>query len=182
MDYVIYGAGGHAQVLLDLIRQLPGNHRVVHFFQDDNAPDSYEGIPVSAYDPHKHPQARMLIGIGSSGVRQLLAEKVKHTRATLVHPGAYVAGDVVLGAGTVVLAGAAVQAGARIGAHCIINAQVTIDHDARVEDFVTTYPGVYIGAEAKIGAGSLIQPNAVVMRSVHVPAGMTVPPLTCLDQ
>jgi len=66
----------------------------------------------------------------------------------------------------VVLAGTVIQSGAKIGKHVIVNANATIDHDAIVEDYVTTYPGVYIGAGAIIGDGTLIHSNAVIMRGV----------------
>lgn len=180
MSYVIYGAGGHARVLLDLIGALHGKEQVRRFFQDGQAPEACCGIPVSPYDPQLDTGAEMLLGIGNPKVRKILADKVKHPWGVLIHPKAVVAEDVEIGPGTVVLAGAVIQTGARIGAHSIINANVTVDHDALVGDFVTTYPGVYIGAESIIAEGTLIHPNAVVMRSAKTKPGEGIEPFQVL--
>lgn len=180
MNYVIYGAGGHARVLQDLISALPEQDKLLHFFQDAQGVPECKGVPVSPYNPDLEADAKMVLGIGSSSVRKLLAQKVSHAWGTLIHPSAVIAGDVEIGAGTVVLAGAVIQAGARIGAHTIINANVTVDHDAFVGDFVTTYPGVYIGAESRIAEGTLIHANAVIMRSAHSKPGEGIQPFQIL--
>jgi len=127
-------------------------------------PEALSNVPVVPYNEAFHLEMPIVLGIGSAKVRKILAEKVKHCFATLIHPTAYIAKDVEVGEGTIVLAGAVIQTGAKIGKHAIINSNVTIDHDAIVEDYVTTYPGVYVGAEAVIGIGTTINPNAVIMR------------------
>ena len=162
--YLIYGAGGHAKVLKDLIECFETDAEVFTFFNDGLQPDALADIPVIPYNDVFHLEMPVVLGIGSAKVRKTLAEKVRHSFATLVHPNAYIAKDVEIGEGTVVLAGAVIQTGAKIGKHTIINSNVTIDHDAIVKDYVTTYPGVYVGAEVVIGAGTTINPNAVIMR------------------
>lgn len=174
--YVIYGAGGHARVLKNLVRSADPASEVLCFFNDSESPGETAGIPVHPYSKDLHPGASLLLGVGSAKVRKLLAAKVSHPLATFIHPSAFIADDVEIGEGTVVLPYAVIQSGARIGRNVLINSHVCVDHDAIVEDFVTTYPGVYIGGEAKVGEGCLLNPNSVVMRSSVVPASMEVMP------
>lgn len=178
-NYLIYGAGGHAKVLKDLIEKT--NLEVYAFFDDSNQISEIKGIEVRPYDASFAPGKLLVLGIGNSRVRKLLFEKVKHGYSILVHPDAVVASDAIIEEGTVVLAGAVIQSGARIGKHVIINANVTIDHDAVVGDFVTTYPGVYVGAEAVVGEGAVINPNSVVMRFSQVPSYYEVGPMEVVN-
>ena len=149
--FVLYGSGGHARVVTDLITQLGG--KVMACFDSEHP-----------YDPTCFPDAELIIAIGNSETRKRIVSEVQHRLATLVHPRAYVAADVMLGEGTVVLANATVQAAAKLGKHVIINANVTVDHDALVGDFVTTYPGVYIAGEAIVADGSRIDANQIAHR------------------
>lgn len=165
---LIYGAGGHARVLLDGLRKQFGEQAIQVFFNDGEEPKAIGDIPVVPYAPDYHPEARLLIGIGKPDIRERIVKKVTHEFGIFIHPQASVAADAHIGEGTVVLAGAVIQSQAKIGRHAIINANVTIDHDGIVEDFVTTYPGVYVGAHAVVGKGAIVNPNAVIMRFSQV--------------
>lgn len=176
--FLIYGAGGHARVLLEGLISTYGHNIVKGFFNDGDEPTVLSGIPVSSYQSTNYPEAKLLLGVGMPDVRRKLAAKVEHAFGTFIHPSAVVAKDVEIGEDTVVLAGAVIQTGAKIGRHVIINANVTIDHDAVIDDFVTTYPGVYIGANTLVSEGTLINPNATVMRNSITEPFSTIQPNT----
>lgn len=161
--WVIYGAGGHARVIADLVHR--HGDGLVCFFADNPAMTTVKGAPVRTYDSDFAKEALMIIAIGNNAVRKNLAGKITHTFGTIVHPLAVVADDVKLGSGTVVLPGAVIQSGAYIGEHVIINAGVVIDHDAYIGDYTSIYPNAYVGGDATIGNGTLINPGAVIMRN-----------------
>lgn len=166
-DFVIYGAGGHASVVADLVEALNGN--VCTFFDDHNA---------TVYQHTLHAAAPMIIGIGNNSARETIADKVTHGFVSLVHPDASVAENVRIGDGTVVLAKAVVQANTVLGSHVIINAGAVVDHDVTIEDFVHIAPNAYIGGGAYIEKGVVIGPGVVVSRFARVKANTMVPPLT----
>lgn len=58
-----------------------------------------------------------------------------------------------------------IQANAKIGKYCIINANITIDHDAIVEDYVCTYPVAYVAGFARITVGQTLKSGQVVWKS-----------------
>lgn len=172
--WIIYGAGGHAGVIADLI-YLQGDE-LICFFADDTIIRDMGNAKLMPYDPVFAKDAEMIIGIGNNTARKTIAEKITHAFGTLVHPLAYVASDVKLGNGTVVLPGAVIQSGAIIGEHVIVNAGVVIDHNAQIGDYTSIYPHVYIGGNAIIGNGSLINPGAVVMRNSRVATDAIIAP------
>lgn len=154
MEFKIYGRGGHAKVIKDLIIQrgylFGGN------FDDEDS--------ELEYIFNVNDKSLMIIGIEDNEMRAVISHKVVHKFGTLIHPKADVSPSAIIGEGTVVLSGAVIQAGAKIGKHVIINANVVIDHDADIEDFVSIYPGTYIGAKAVIKTGIEIPANATIAR------------------
>lgn len=149
--YILYGNGGHAKVLKNLIHLLEGE--IVHIFDHDNP-----------YDPQIHPDAELIIAVGDSKIRERISKEVLHPFAILIHPRAILANDVKVGEGTVILANTVIQPDSVIGKHSVINASVVIDHDVLIGDFVTIYPNTYIGGECRISDHILVEPNAVIKR------------------
>ena len=100
--------------------------------------------------------------------------------ATLVHPNAVVADDVVLGVGTVVMAGAVINPGTKIGKGCIINTCSSVDHDCEVNDYVHVSVGshlcgtVFVGSKTWIGAGTTVSNNVVICSDCMIGAGAVI--------
>lgn len=176
-NYVIYGAGGHANVIADLV-QLNSGELTCFFDDSPTAGTDQSQVPAIPYQADAYQQAKLVIGIGHNGVREKLAQRVSHPIATLIHPTAAMATSAQVGEGTVVLARSVIQANTSIGKHCIINAGACVDHDAVIEDFVHIAPNAYIGGGAIIRKGALIGAGAVIMRNTVIEAGVEVPPLT----
>lgn len=168
-NYLIYGAGGHARVIADLLKAK--GLQPLAFIDDKPSAAILDGINIKAYDAAADTAALMVIGVGNNAVRRRIAAAVSHSFAVLVHPAAVVAAGVQPGEGTVILANAVVQTGAVIGRHVIINAGVCVDHDAVIEDYVHLYPNVYIGGAARIKAGVTIEPGVCVPRNTTIEAG-----------
>lgn len=170
---LIYGAGGHALVIADLIASLNGQ---VHVFFDDEVKEG--NGKVQHYNAQLFKDAGLIIGIGNNTVRQRIAYNVMHSFVSLIHPDASVSDSIITGEGTVILAMAVVQANVMLGKHVIINAGAVVDHDAVIEDFVHIAPNAYIGGGAHVGKGAVIGAGAVLSRFAKVKANTVVPPLT----
>lgn len=176
---LIYGASGHGKVIRDCIE---ANGDVVENFIDDD-PDKtkFEGYTVKiGYDQHYLPEKKLIIGVGYNDVRKVIAGKIKHRFATVLHPSAIISKSAKIQEGTVVFHGAIIQTSALIGKHCIVNTGATIDHDCILEDFVHLAPnatlcgGVSVGEQTLIGAGSVVIPNVKIGKACFVGAGSVV--------
>ncbi|HUO09590.1 MAG TPA: acetyltransferase [Phycisphaerae bacterium] len=190
MAVVIYGAGGQARVLLELMERA-GICPIGGIVDDDpelhgtkidgvNVLGPIEKLPSLARVYRIH---RAAIAIGDNATRKRFAE---HARSiglrlpVLIHPNAVVSPSAQIGDGTVILAGAVIGPHAKIGELCIVNTHATVDHDCELGDCVHVGPGttitggVTIGNGALIGAGATIIPGLIVGDDSIVGAGATV--------
>jgi sugar O-acyltransferase (sialic acid O-acetyltransferase NeuD family) len=183
-DIVIIGGGGHARVLLELLRVL--DHRVAGY----TAPARTDlGLPWLGTDDDlmvRPGTLRAALGIGKNDGgdrRQALQERLESVGIgfpSLVAPSATVHDDVGLGAGTVVLSGAVVVTGSHLGRCCIVNTNASVDHDCDLGDDVHVGPGatlcggVRIAPHTLIAAGATVVPGISIGRGVVVAAGATV--------
>lgn len=181
-DVIIIGSGGHARVIADIV--LKQGDRVLGFLDDNPEAKGAYGIPVLGRtdDYRLWPNARFLIGIGNSQVRQAIGEKlcdvVWHTA---IHPTAAISTlGVSIGEGSVIMAGANVGTGARIGKHCIVNTHAVVEHDNIIGDFAHISVGaklagtVTVGDHTWVGIGATVSNNLSVCGGCMLGAGTVV--------
>lgn len=170
---ILYGAGGHARVLISSLNAL--NLSSVAVFDDDPAKQLVHGIPVvGPYRSDFHPELPLLLAVGDNAIRAKLAQTVAHSFGTLIHPSAIVDSSVVVAEGTVVVHRAVVQAGAQLGQHVIVNTGASVDHDCVLSDFVQVAPGAILCGNVRVGEGTLIAAGAVVVPGIAIGRWVTV--------
>lgn len=177
MRIAIWGAGGHALVIRDIV--LACSHTVLGFLVDSPNRGAVKPFLLSKTtvcpDPlselgHLNPDA-VAVAIGDCKTRMRISQKLRahgFNLATLVHPSAVIASDSNLGTGTVIAANAVVNSFALIGDDVIINTAATVDHECVVEDGVHIGPGAHLGGNVKVGKGSWIGIGAVVINDVKI--------------
>ena len=171
---VIFGAGGHAHVIADIIKA-EGN-QVVAFLDDDCGQPDCTG-PISDYK--KYSNSEFVIGIGNADIRERIS-KLNLKWHTPIHPTAVISDSAIIGEGTVVMANAVISTRAIIGKHCIINTGSIVEHDNKIEDYSHISVGanlggtVFIGKKCWIGIGSTIKNNCSICSNVIIGAGAVV--------
>jgi len=175
MKFFLFGAGGHAKVVLST--SLASGLVVDGLFDDDPQKQGAEilGVKVKGTiaDAAREGPARGVLAIGDNRTRRVLAQRPQNKEwewLTLVHPKAYVHPSVRLGPGTVVFAGAVIQPDTRVGAHAIINTGATVDHDCHIGDFVHIAPGAHLAGDVIVEEGALVGIGAVVLPGVRIGA------------
>ena len=93
---------------------------------------------------------------------------------TLIHPAAFCAGNAALGRGTQVMANSTVGVDVKIGEACIVNTGATVDHESVLSDGVHVCPGSHIAGEVRIGPYSMIGIGAVVLPGVNIGSNVIV--------
>jgi sugar O-acyltransferase (sialic acid O-acetyltransferase NeuD family) len=181
---VIIGAGGHSQVVADVLLAAAAHGAQVTpiGFLDDNPVRHNQlllGLPVLgglgrlAEIDHD----AVIVAIGDNAVRRRIFQQLSATRevfATAIHPAAVLGSAVEVGAGSVLCARVVVNACARIGANVILNTGCTIDHHNQIGDHAHIAPGVHTGGDVTIGEGGFIGIGATVMPQRCVGAWTTV--------
>ena len=194
MRFLVWGAGGHGQVVAELVRAAGGE---VAGFVDAAAdtlpsPASSCGAPVIAEEAldsavfsgggdGQMSCDAVALGIGDNHMRlRCLATLPGASLPPLVHPAAFVSPSAVLGPGTVVLAGAVVSTGARLGAGVVVNTRGVVEHDCVLGDGVHVAPGAVLAGGVRagegcwIGAGATVIENRTLGAHVIVGAGAAV--------
>lgn len=177
---VIIGASGHGKVVADIA--IKNGYNEIFFLDDDESIYECGSYPIVGKSPEAGTiDADVIIGIGNAGVRKRIQVSIPDEKmATLIHPDAVVADDVVIGAGTVVMAGAVINPGARIGKGCIINTCSSVDHDCEIGDYVHIAVGshlcgtTFVGNETWIGAGAIVSNNVSICPNCMIGAGAVV--------
>jgi sugar O-acyltransferase (sialic acid O-acetyltransferase NeuD family) len=178
LPVIILGAGGHAKVLIDALKLRSVEIAGIVDPDQEKHGTSILGIPVIGDDDivlKKAPGTIMLVnGIGSvkqPKLRKQLFDSFKSkgfTFASVLHPSAVVAPDVVLGEGCQVMACAVIQPGSRIGINVIVNTKASVDHDCIISDHVHISPGVTLSGGVTIGRMAHIGAGATVVQGMNI--------------
>ncbi len=187
-EIFLYGAGGHAKVVIDIIEK-ENKYKIV-FIVDDGPQrkgDHLLGYPIVGGRKElldiRHRPSKAIVAIGDNQARKKVVEFLEQQDIEFVntiHPTAIIAKNVFIGPGSVVMAMVAINPCTRIGNHVIVNTAASVDHDCIIEDFVHLAPGtticgtVTVGNGTLIGAGSTIIPNVTIGKKVLVGAGTTI--------
>jgi len=175
---IILGAGGHARVLINMLRL--ARHEIKGILTLDSSlwGKSIEGIPVLGGDEildHNPKHAIKLVnGIGSipdPARRIRIFEHFKNEGfafSTIVHPSAVLADDAIVSEGAQIMAGAVVQVGCRIGMNAIVNTGALVDHDCCLGDHVHLAPGVVLSGKVNIGCGTYVGTAAAFIEGICV--------------
>ncbi|WP_298916290.1 acetyltransferase [uncultured Algimonas sp.] len=177
---VILGAGGHARVLADVLKR-SGNAALGFIDRDPGAPGVVGTDAQLGSLADTHQDLHFIVGVGSvrggHGLREKLwtmALEAGLEPMSAVHPAAILAGDVTLGAGTVVMAGAILNPGVCTGVNVIVNTGAVLDHDVKLGDHVHVAPGCTLSGGVEIGDHSLLGTATVARQSARVGSNVTI--------
>ncbi|HEY6798035.1 MAG TPA: acetyltransferase [Kineosporiaceae bacterium] len=173
----VYGAGGHAQVVCDVLRAMGWSVRhIINDYPGNHHPASRNVVPgIRLLGVGRYPtvDAPVVMAVGRNGERAELVKMLEELPVPArfeqaVHPSALIAPTAVLGEGSVVLHGAIVQPNAIIGRHVLVNTAASVDHDCVVGDFVHVSPHVTLCGHVQVGEGTHIGAGAVVIPKVRI--------------
>jgi acetyltransferase EpsM len=183
---LIWGAGGHSRVVLDIVRGI-GRFEPIVFIDDDlsKAGLAFCECPIIGGPDilHQFAGSAFVIAVGDNRTRARCFDRALDNGllpAALVHPTAVIAPSARIGRGTIVMPGVIVNAGAVIGENCIINSGAIIEHDCRIGSHAHVSPrvvlggGVTVGPLAHVGIGAVVLPGAVIGEESIVGAGAVV--------
>lgn len=177
----LYGAGGHAKVVIDILETL--NIEIGGIVDDNEQLKEIMGYPVFRKEFLNTIEAghQLIVTIGYNEIRKKIAESVKmQFRNALIHPSAVVSRHTTIGEGSVIIQGAIIQAEASIGKHCIVNTGATVGHECKVSDYVhiasnaTLCGNVTVSECTWIGAGSVVKPGIKIGANSMIGVGSVV--------
>lgn len=174
---IILGSGGHAKVLVDILRELTipilgytdiplhvsRLHSSITYLGDDDQINSYDANEVI-----------LVNGLGAAGLplaRKRIYDQFAaagYTYMTVIHPSAIISSTAVIKQGVQIMAGVVIQTGSIIGDNAIINTNSTIDHDSVIHSHTHIAPGATICGDVKIGTSSFIGAGATIIQGIKI--------------
>jgi len=169
---LILGAGGHAQVVADILVSGSGSreYRVVGFLDDDTALQGTEIMgtlvlgPIDRFATVEHDGLVVAIGDNQPRARVFDACRARGARfINAIHPTAVVGSGVRFGEGVMVCAGVLINPHAVIGDDVILNTGCSIDHHVQIGAHVHIGPGANLAGTVRVGEGALVGIGANVV-------------------
>ncbi len=181
-EVIVIGGGGHALVLVDILRLL--NVRICGFTDSAGDLGRIDGIRYLGDDQfilgRDTRDIWLVNGIGSASstaVRRevfLRFQRAGYGFLKIIHPSAIVSPSAVLNEGVQVMAGAVVQPRCVIGANVILNTNSSIDHETSIGAHAHIAPGVTLSGCVDVGEGAHIGTGASVIQNTRIGAGALV--------
>lgn len=175
-NLVIFGAGGHAKSIIDIVER-SGIGRIAGLL-DGIKPAGikvygYEILGDQSYLAQDASITGVIVGIGDNWLRARAVESIRSVRidcrfVSAVHPNASVAKGATIGDGSVIMAGAVVGSDAVVGEHSVLYTLSSLDHDSLTENFVSLAPHAATGGNVRIGSFGAIAIGARIVHSASI--------------
>jgi len=194
-EIIIIGAGGHARVLIDVLRRLGLQPAAAVDVNSALHGSQLDEVPVIGGDEAVFVRATSDVvlvngqgnvpNIGSSGLARRRAVYMKFVERgyaflTVVSPDAFVSPRAQIGIGAQILTQTIVHPGSSVGANTIVNTAALLDHDCIVGAHSHIAPGtvlcgrVHVGEECHIGAAAVVVPGIRIGDRAVAGAGAVV--------
>ncbi|MFI3155456.1 MAG: acetyltransferase [Methylococcaceae bacterium] len=181
---IILGGGGHAKVLIDILRRL--NCRLLGIV-DPNQPigSMLLGLHILGADnvvlDYSETKIELVNGLGSlpkdKGLRAGLFNTFNtqgYRFKTLIDPSAFIAADVELSEGVQVMAGVIIQTGTKIAENTIVNSGAIVEHDCCIGRHVHIAPGTVLSGTVDIGDHVHIGTGATIIQGINIGTGSII--------
>ncbi len=182
---VIYGGGGHAKSLIELI-QAEGQYHVAGIL-DDHLPVGSQILKVPVlgggdFLARLRTQGIGLCvnavgGIGDITPRLKIYEKIKAAGVrvpTVIHPRAYIEPSASLAEGQQVFFNTYIGSDVHVGFGCILNTGSIVSHDCVLGDYVNISPGAILAGAVMVGERTLIGMGVTINLGVKIGSGARI--------
>jgi acetyltransferase EpsM len=183
-NLVIWGASGHALVVLDIL--IPQkNYKIVGLIDSINTEihgTELKGFPVLG-GREKLSYLKTtgtncgFVAIGNNNARMhegTYLRSLGFDVIRVINPQSIISPDIKIGSGTLICAGATIIAASQIGQDVIINTSSSVDHECVIEDGVHIGPGVHIGGRTTIKQGAWIGIGATISDRITIGANSII--------
>lgn len=172
---VIIGSGGHAKVVIELIRA-EGKYQIAGCTGLAGSGFVLDDVPILGTDSVLRAVLargikKAFVALGDNHLRAELlvhATEIGFELINAVSPNAVISPSATLGKGIAIMAGVVINASAHICDGVIINTNATVDHDCFVGNGTHICPGSALAGNVKIGNESFLGTGACVIPGVRI--------------
>lgn len=182
---IIYGGGGHAKSLIDLIR-MEAKYQIAGIVDDHlTAGNHILGVPVLGGAEQLSRLRREGLfqavnavgGIGNIAPRLSVYQRLAEAGfqcVTVIHPRAFIEPTATLSQGCQVFFNTYIGSEVKIGFGAILNTGAILSHECIVGDYGNISPGAILAGAVKVGERVLIGMGATINLGVTIGAGARI--------
>jgi sugar O-acyltransferase (sialic acid O-acetyltransferase NeuD family) len=176
------GAGGHAKVVIEILRQ-GREYEVVQLLDSKRElwGSSVLGVPVTGDDSllpalTEHGIHHAFIGVGAvddtAARRRLYCLAISNGLIVIdaIHPAALISSSARYGNGATIMAGAIINACSCLGKNVIVNTGAIVEHDCSIGDHAHIATGARMASTVHVGEGSHVGIGASVRQCIRIGA------------
>lgn len=174
-DIILYGSGGMARELSELIEDIniiePVWH-IVGYLNDTitisggEKVDGYSILGGGDILKNIGGTKNVVLAMSNPAIKLRIYQKIKDYDIRfpiLIHPTARIARNVKIGEGSVIGMDCIVSVNACLGRHVFLNMRTVIGHDAIIDDFSSCLVNCIVAGNVHVKEGCLLGSNCVVM-------------------
>jgi sugar O-acyltransferase (sialic acid O-acetyltransferase NeuD family) len=183
---LIYGGGGHAKSIMEMVKQL-GGYAIAGIVDDNPRLTGTQvlGIPVLGSRSALPALTGLGVRLAANGVGGILDINVRvkvfellegagFTFPALVHPRATVEPSAQVGEGVQVFANAYVGAEADLRPRCMVNTNAVVSHDCVVGAYTHIAPGALLAGHVHVGGRTLVGMGVTTAIGVRIGSGVRI--------
>lgn len=181
-NYFVYGAGGHALVVMDTA-EICG-YKITGFIDDFDHREDRKVLGKRVFSPDAvQPGDIVFMGFGNNAMREKIGNALIERGVevqTLIHPSAVVSKYASIGRGSFIAANAVVDPGCEIGNFVILNKCSVVSHNTVIGDAVHLCPGAVcagwcnIGKRSTLGIGTIVRERIKIANDICFGGGAVV--------
>ena len=182
---VVFCAGPHARVILDLLYDLDEVNVVGIIDSVQEIGSSFYGYPVIGrqYELNKlsetHHFHAGIVALGDNYLREKVVLEIEEQIEdfdfiNVIAKNTSISKTAQIGVGNVFMPGVIVNSEARIGNHCIINTNSSLEHNSVMEDYSSLSAGVTTGGYFSLGRYSAIALGVTVLDRISIGENVVV--------
>ena len=172
-EYVIFGCGGHARSVAEVILTNDETAQLVFVDEAAKPGEKIFGFNVLQKVDSKLHMAK-IIALGDNALRKVMDESLGQPVQSVVGKDSYISKEVYIGPGSFIGHEAYVGTLAKIGKNTIVNTRAIIEHEVEVGPYSQIASGAIIGGRTKIGEGVFIGLGAKLIDGLEISSGTVI--------
>ena len=176
-EILIYGAGGHAKVVIDTVLR-EGKYTIIGLIDDGEVAPAVLGFPVfKRLEEVPSKPSNFIVAIGDNKTRKQKFEKLKEAGwkpATIVHPTAVISEFARIGEGSLICLKANINTDARVGDNVIINSGANVEHECNIGSHVHISTGVNLAGRSRVCEGAFAGISSTTIPGIELGEWSTV--------
>ncbi|MGO2476892.1 MAG: NeuD/PglB/VioB family sugar acetyltransferase [Pseudoalteromonas sp.] len=175
---ILIGGGGHCCSCIDVIER-EGRYNIHGILDNSLLPGQkvadYNVLggdsDITKYAKQGYSFLVTVGHVGNAALRKKLYQLVINDSgllATIISPRAYIAKNVTVSKGTIVMHDALINVGTFIGDNCIINSKALIEHDCKISSHCHISTSAVVNGGVNIGEGTFFGSNATSKHGVAI--------------